>query len=82
MVALPLGTTGDDCSKHGAVCLIGLMLLLGIVTKSLILLVDYTLINLGKSAGGLIDAGMSCDLMTSLSTVAGQSHLLWELDRG
>ncbi|NJR17975.1 MAG: efflux RND transporter permease subunit [Calothrix sp. CSU_2_0] len=61
----------------GLYALIGVVLLLGIVTKNSILLVDYTLINLeaGESLRhSLIDAGVSRlrpILMTSFATIAG-----------
>lgn len=83
MVALPLSMGGALLGLMiaqkalGLYALIGIVLLLGIVTKNSILLVDYTLINLeeGKSQRqALIDAGMSRlrpILMTSLATVAG-----------
>jgi multidrug efflux pump subunit AcrB len=61
----------------GLYALIGVVLLMGIVTKNSILLVDYTLINLqeGKSQyQAVFEAGVSRlrpILMTSLATIAG-----------
>ncbi|PMB46812.1 ABC transporter permease [Fischerella thermalis CCMEE 5205] len=61
----------------GLYALIGVVLLLGIVTKNSILLVDYTIINLqeGKTQRqALIEAGVSRlrpIMMTSLATIAG-----------
>ncbi len=61
----------------GIYALIGIVLLLGIVTKNSILLVDYTIINMqeGKTLRqALIEAGVSRlrpILMTSLATIAG-----------
>ncbi|MEH2070460.1 MAG: efflux RND transporter permease subunit [Nostoc sp.] len=61
----------------GIYALIGVVLLLGIVTKNSILLVDYTIINMqeGKSQRqALVEAGVSRlrpILMTSLATIAG-----------
>ncbi len=61
----------------GLYALIGIVLLLGIVTKNSILLVDYTIINMqeGKTQRqALIEAGVSRlrpILMTSLATIAG-----------
>ena len=61
----------------GLYALIGIVLLMGIVTKNSILLVDYTMLNLqaGKSQRhALIDAGVSRlrpILMTSIATIAG-----------
>ncbi|WP_138497465.1 efflux RND transporter permease subunit [Nostoc sp. PA-18-2419] len=61
----------------GIYALIGVVLLLGIVTKNSILLVDYTIINMqeGKSQRqALIEAGVSRlrpIIMTSLATIAG-----------
>lgn len=83
MVALPLCLGGTLIAlllaqkALGLYALIGIVLLLGIVTKNSILLVDYTLIGLerGKTQRqALIEAGISRlrpILMTSLSTVAG-----------
>ncbi|PAX51295.1 efflux RND transporter permease subunit [Brunnivagina elsteri] len=61
----------------GLYALIGVVLLLGIVTKNSILLVDYTLINLAAGESlrhSLVDAGVSRlrpILMTSFATIAG-----------
>ncbi|OUL21791.1 ABC transporter permease [Nostoc sp. T09] len=61
----------------GLYALIGIVLLLGIVTKNSILLVDYTIINMqeGKSQRqALIEAGVSRlrpIMMTSMATIAG-----------
>ncbi|MBD2521607.1 efflux RND transporter permease subunit [Nostoc sp. FACHB-133] len=61
----------------GIYALIGIVLLLGIVTKNSILLVDYTIINMqeGKTQRqALVEAGVSRlrpILMTSLATIAG-----------
>ncbi|WP_243458561.1 efflux RND transporter permease subunit, partial [Nostoc sp. UIC 10630] len=61
----------------GIYALIGIVLLLGIVTKNSILLVDYTIINIqeGKTQRqALVEAGVSRlrpILMTSLATIAG-----------
>ncbi|MEH2043678.1 efflux RND transporter permease subunit [Nostoc sp.] len=61
----------------GLYALIGIILLLGIVTKNSILLVDYTIINMqeGKTQRqALIESGVSRlrpILMTSLATIAG-----------
>ncbi len=72
----------------GLYAIIGVVLLLGIVTKNSILLVDYTIIGLeqGKSQRqALIDAGVSRlrpILMTSLSTIAGTFPLALGLGAG
>ena len=83
MVALPLCLGGTLIAlliaqkALGLYALIGIVLLLGIVTKNSILLVDYTLIGLGRGKSqrqALIEAGISRlrpILMTSLSTIAG-----------
>jgi hydrophobe/amphiphile efflux-1 (HAE1) family protein len=61
----------------GLYALIGIVLLLGIVTKNSILLVDYTIINMqsGKTQRqALVESGVSRlrpILMTSLATIAG-----------
>ncbi len=61
----------------GIYALIGIILLLGIVTKNSILLVDYTIINMqeGKTQRqALVEAGVSRlrpIIMTSLATIAG-----------
>jgi hydrophobe/amphiphile efflux-1 (HAE1) family protein len=72
----------------GLYAIIGVVLLLGIVTKNSILLVDYTIIGLeqGKSQRqALMDAGVSRlrpILMTSLSTIAGTFPLALGLGAG
>lgn len=72
----------------GLYALIGVVLLLGIVTKNSILLVDYTLINLEQGEPqrrALIDAGLSRlrpILMTSLATIAGTIPLALGLGAG
>ncbi|MDJ0735031.1 MAG: efflux RND transporter permease subunit [Nostocaceae cyanobacterium] len=72
----------------GLYAIIGVVLLLGIVTKNSILLVDYTIIGLeqGKSQRqALIEAGVSRlrpILMTSLSTIAGTFPLALGLGTG
>ncbi|MDJ0696197.1 efflux RND transporter permease subunit [Mastigocoleus sp. MO_188.B34] len=83
MVALPLCLGGTLIAlliaqkALGLYALIGIVLLLGIVTKNSILLVDYTLIGLERGKPqrqALIEAGISRlrpILMTSLSTIAG-----------
>lgn len=83
MVALPLSLGGTLLALMfaqkalGLYALIGIVLLLGIVTKNSILLVDYTIINQEEGNSqrqALINAGVSRlrpILMTSLSTIAG-----------
>ncbi|MCP2728843.1 efflux RND transporter permease subunit [Limnofasciculus baicalensis] len=83
MAALPLSLGGALLGlmiaqkSLGLYALIGIVLLMGIVTKNSILLVDYALINLeeGKSQHqAVINAGISRlrpILMTSLATIAG-----------
>jgi hydrophobe/amphiphile efflux-1 (HAE1) family protein len=72
----------------GLYALIGIVLLMGIVTKNSILLVDYTMINLkeGKSQRkALLEAGISRlrpILMTSIATVAGIFPLALGLGSG
>jgi hydrophobe/amphiphile efflux-1 (HAE1) family protein len=72
LVALMIGQ-----KPLGIYALIGIVLLLGIVTKNSILLVDYTIINMqeGKTQRqALIEAGVSRlrpIIMTSLATIAG-----------
>lgn len=72
----------------GIYALIGIVLLMGIVTKNSILLVDYTLINLaeGKSRReALLEAGVSRlrpILMTSLASVAGTIPLALGIGAG
>ncbi len=94
MVALPLSLGGALLGlivaqkALGLYALIGIVLLMGIVTKNSILLVDYTLINLeeGKTQRqALLEAGVSRlrpILMTSLATVAGTIPLALELGAG
>ena len=94
MVALPLSLGGALLGlmiaqkSLGLYALIGIVLLMGIVTKNSILLVDYTLINLeeGKTQRqALLDAGLSRlrpILMTSLATVAGTIPLALGLGAG
>ncbi|MBH8571981.1 efflux RND transporter permease subunit [Nostocaceae cyanobacterium CENA369] len=72
----------------GIYALIGIVLLLGIVTKNSILLVDYTIINMqeGKSQRhALIEAGVSRlrpIMMTSLATIAGTLPLALGIGAG
>jgi multidrug efflux pump subunit AcrB len=72
----------------GLYALIGVVLLLGIVTKNSILLVDYTLINQeeGKSQyQSLIAAGtdrLRPILMTSIATIAGAAPLALGIGAG
>jgi hydrophobe/amphiphile efflux-1 (HAE1) family protein len=72
----------------GLYALIGVVLLLGIVTKNSILLVDYTLINLAAGESlrhALLDAGVSRlrpILMTSFATIAGIIPLALGLGAG
>jgi len=94
MVALPLSLGGALLGlliaqkALGLYALIGIVLLMGIVTKNSILLVDYTLMNLeeGKTQRqALIEAGLSRlrpILMTSLATVAGTIPLAFGLGAG
>lgn len=94
MVALPLSLGGALLGlliaqkALGLYALIGIVLLMGIVTKNSILLVDYTLINLeeGKTQRqALLEAGLSRlrpILMTSLATVAGTIPLAIGLGAG
>ncbi|HBB32246.1 MAG TPA: ABC transporter permease [Cyanobacteria bacterium UBA8803] len=94
MVALPLSLGGTLLGLMiaqkalGLYALIGIVLLMGIVTKNSILLVDYTLINLeeGKSQyQALIAAGVSRlrpILMTSLATIAGTVPLALGIGAG
>lgn len=94
MVALPLSIGGALLGLMiaqkalGLYALIGIVLLLGIVTKNSILLVDYTLINLEKGQKqrqALIDAGVSRlrpIVMTSLATVAGTVPLALGIGSG
>ena len=94
MVALPLSFGGALIGlliaqkALGLYALIGIVLLLGIVTKNSILLVDYTLINQeeGKSQReAIIDAGVSRlrpIMMTSLASIAGTAPLALGLGPG
>lgn len=94
MVALPLSLGGALLGLMvaqkalGLYALIGIVLLMGIVTKNSILLVDYTLLNLeeGKTQRqALLEAGISRlrpILMTSLATVAGTIPLALGLGAG
>ncbi|HEY9874157.1 MAG TPA: efflux RND transporter permease subunit [Candidatus Obscuribacterales bacterium] len=94
MVALPLCLGGALLGlliaqkSLGIYALIGIVLLLGIVTKNSILLVDYTLINQeeGKSQyQAVITAGLSRlrpILMTSLATIAGTVPLALGIGAG
>ena len=94
MVALPLSLGGALIGLMiaqkalGLYALIGIVLLMGIVTKNSILLVDYTLINQeeGKSQyQALIAAGTSRlrpILMTSLATIAGTLPLALGIGAG
>ncbi len=72
----------------GLYALIGVVLLLGIVTKNSILLVDYTIINMqeGKSQRqALVEAGVSRlrpIIMTSLATIAGTLPLALGIGTG
>ncbi|AFY53623.1 cation/multidrug efflux pump [Rivularia sp. PCC 7116] len=94
MVALPLCLGGTLLAlliaqkALGLYALIGIVLLLGIVTKNSILLVDYAIIGLeqGKrQRQAVLDAGVSRlrpILMTSLSTIAGTFPLALGLGAG
>ncbi|MGB6294848.1 MAG: efflux RND transporter permease subunit [Rivularia sp. (in: cyanobacteria)] len=94
MVALPLCLGGTLLGLMiaqkalGLYALIGIVLLLGIVTKNSILLVDYAIIGLEqgkKQRQALMDAGVSRlrpILMTSLSTIAGTFPLALGLGAG
>lgn len=94
MVALPLSLGGALLGLMiaqkalGLYALIGIVLLLGIVTKNSILLVDYTLINQEEGKPqyqAVLAAGMSRlrpILMTSLATVAGTIPLALGLGAG
>lgn len=72
----------------GLYALIGIVLLLGIVTKNSILLVDYTIINMqeGKTQRkALLEAGVSRlrpIMMTSLATIAGTLPLALGIGAG
>ena len=94
MAALPLSLGGALIGlliaqkALGLYALIGIVLLMGIVTKNSILLVDYTLINQeeGKSQyQAVLDAGLSRlrpILMTSLATIAGTAPLALGIGAG
>jgi len=94
MVALPLSLGGTLLAlliaqkALGLYALIGVVLLLGIVTKNSILLVDYAIIGLEqgkKQRQAVLDAGISRlrpILMTSLSTIAGTFPLALGLGAG
>ncbi|MEO0757281.1 MAG: efflux RND transporter permease subunit [Cyanobacteria bacterium J06648_16] len=94
MVALPLCIGGALMGLMiaqkplGLFALIGIVLLMGLVTKNSILLVDYALIALqrGKSLKqAVIEAGltrMRPILMTSISTVAGMTPIALEWGAG
>ncbi len=94
MVALPLCLGGTLLGLMiaqkalGLYALIGIVLLLGIVTKNSILLVDYAIIGLEqgkKQRQALMEAGISRlrpILMTSLSTIAGTFPLALGLGAG
>ncbi len=94
MVALPLSLGGALLGlliaqkALGLYALIGIVLLMGIVTKNSILLVDYTILYLeeGKTQRqALLEAGLSRlrpILMTSLATVAGTIPLAIGLGAG
>jgi hydrophobe/amphiphile efflux-1 (HAE1) family protein len=94
MVALPLSLGGTLLGLMiaqkalGLYALIGVVLLLGIVTKNSILLVDYAIIGLEegkKQRQAIFDAGISRlrpILMTSLSTIAGTFPLALGLGAG
>ncbi|HEY9741766.1 MAG TPA: efflux RND transporter permease subunit [Coleofasciculaceae cyanobacterium] len=94
MAALPLSLGGALIGlliaqkALGLYALIGIVLLMGIVTKNSILLVDYTLINQeeGKSQyQAVLDAGLSRlrpILMTSFATIAGTAPLALGIGTG
>ncbi len=94
MVALPLCLGGTllglmvTQKALGLYALIGIVLLVGIVTKNSILLVDYAIIGLEqgkKQRQAVLDAGISRlrpILMTSLSTIAGTFPLALGLGAG
>lgn len=94
MAALPLSLGGALIGlliaqkALGLYALIGIVLLMGIVTKNSILLVDYTLINQeeGKSQyQAVLEAGLSRlrpILMTSLATIAGTAPLALGIGAG
>ncbi len=94
MVALPLSIGGALLGllvaqkELGLFALIGVVLLMGIVTKNSILLVDYALLNKqeGKSrTQAALEAGVSRlrpILMTALATIAGMLPIALELGAG
>ncbi|MGF1514405.1 MAG: efflux RND transporter permease subunit [Elainellaceae cyanobacterium] len=94
MVALPLSIGGALLGllvaqkELGLFALIGVVLLMGIVTKNSILLVDYALMNKqeGKSrAHAALEAGVSRlrpIMMTALATIAGMLPIALELGAG
>ncbi|MEB3211724.1 MAG: efflux RND transporter permease subunit, partial [Leptolyngbyaceae bacterium] len=94
MVALPLSIGGAllgllvTQKELGLFALIGIVLLMGIVTKNSILLVDYALMNKeeGKSrAQSALEAGISRlrpIMMTALATIAGMLPIAMELGAG
>jgi hydrophobe/amphiphile efflux-1 (HAE1) family protein len=94
MVALPLCVGGAlmglliTQKPMGLFALIGIVLLIGLVTKNSILLVDYALLAMreGKSRRqAVIEAGITRlrpILMTSISTVAGMVPIALELGAG
>ncbi len=94
MVALPLCVGGAlmgllvTQKPMGLFALIGIVLLIGLVTKNSILLVDYALIAVreGKSRRqAVIEAGITRlrpILMTSISTVAGMVPIALEIGAG
>ncbi|HEY9635985.1 MAG TPA: efflux RND transporter permease subunit [Coleofasciculaceae cyanobacterium] len=94
MVALPLSLGGALLGlliaqkALGLYALIGIVLLMGIVTKNSILLVDYTLINQeeGKSQyQAIISAGVDRlrpIMMTSLASIAGTAPLAFGIGSG
>ena len=91
LVALPLSVGGTLLGllimqkELGLFALIGIVLLMGLVTKNAILLVDFALVGLqqGKSQfKAVVEAGTSRlrpILMTSVSTVAGMLPIALEL---
>jgi len=94
MVALPLSIGGAllgllvTQKELGLFALIGIVLLMGIVTKNSILLVDYALMH--KQTGGsqrqaVLEAGISRlrpILMTALATIAGMLPIALEIGAG
>ena len=91
LTALPLSVGGALCGllvtqkELGLFALIGIVLLMGLVTKNAILLVDFTLAGIKEEGKpqfkALIDAGVSRlrpILMTSFSTIAGMLPIALE----